>query len=90
VRGLRAAGLGTSSFDLKRPEAANLDTVVLDQPLAHRIEEAVHYLGSQVLFATDLATNYEGQFFFSDRRQALYLRSRTNHHSHFQDKKITS
>jgi len=75
--------LGTNIFALKHPEAANLDAVILDQPLAHRIKEAVHYLGSQVIFATDLATNHESQFFFGDRRQALHLRGRTSRHSYF-------
>ena len=73
--------LGPGVFDLKNPEAADLDAIAFDETIAHGGKETVNELGGEIFFAAGVVTDEEGQFFFGERRQMLFLRGEVEQRS---------
>ena len=68
--------LGPGVFDLKNPEAADLNAIAFDETSAHGGKETVNQLRGKIFFAAGVVTKEESQFFFGDRRQMLFRRGR--------------
>ena len=71
--GSRVSGgrLGTRLLDLKDTEPANFDSAAVDQALAHRLEHDIDHFRGQILLASGLLTDLQGQVFLGRRRQNI-------------------
>ncbi len=55
--GIAGSRLGARIFDLKDPEATNLNAIAFNQAVAHCIEETVYHLSRQVFFTIGIVAN---------------------------------
>ena len=55
--GIASSGLGTVIFDLKDPEATNLNAIALNQTIAHRTEQTIYQLSRYILFTAGVFAN---------------------------------
>ena len=71
--GSRVSGgrLGTRLLDLKDTEPADFDSSAVDQALAHRLEHDIDHFRTQILLASGLLTDLQGQVFLGRRRQNI-------------------
>lgn len=73
---IAGGGLGSGIFDLKNSEATDLNAITFNETIAHGGKKTVNHLSGEIFFAVGMITDEEGQFFFGDRRQALFLHGR--------------